>query len=135
MLRVYEKNYERQQKGYEVDADIWNRWELVLKHEKANDFVAELLDNGYSFGGLFKGVLADLIRFVEPSNDSNKRRWEHSSWWVDFLEGVEPIQLRGKEYQPSLAKTLSWVERSTITSLKGLSVIADKGNRFYGFGG
>ena len=42
------------------------------------------------------------------------------------LEGVEPIQLRGKEYQPSLAKTLSWVERSTITSLKGLSVIADK---------
>ena len=126
MLRVYEKNYERQQKGYEVDADIWNRWELVLKHEKANDFVAELLDNGYSFGGFLKGVLADLIRFVEPSNDSNKRRWEHSSWWVDFLEGVEPIQLRGKEYQPSLAKTLSWVERSTITSLKGLSVIADK---------
>ena len=97
-----------------------------MKHEKANDFVAELLDNGYSFGGFFKGVLADLIRFVEPSNDSNKRRWEHSSWWVDFLEGVEPIQLRGKEYQPSLAKTLSWVERSTITSLKGLSVIADK---------
>ena len=54
MLRVYEKNYERQQKGYEVDADIWNRWELVLKHEKANDFVAELLDNGYSFGGFLK---------------------------------------------------------------------------------
>ena len=33
MLRVYEKN-ERQQ-GYEVDTDIWNRWELVLKHEKS----------------------------------------------------------------------------------------------------
>ena len=83
-----------------------------------------------ALGGFFKGVLADLIRFVEPSNDSNKRRWEHSSWWVDFLEGVEPIQLRGKEYQPSLAKTLSWVERSTITSLKGLSVIAKEGIDF-----
>ena len=34
MLRVYEKNYERQQRGYEVYTDIWNRWELVLKHEK-----------------------------------------------------------------------------------------------------
>ena len=38
MLRVYEKNFERQQKGYEVETPIWNRWELVLKHEKANDF-------------------------------------------------------------------------------------------------
>ena len=126
MLRVYEKNYERQQKGYEVTADIWNRWELVLKHEKANDFVSELLNNGYSFGGLFKGVIGDLIRFVEPSSDSNKRRWKQSPWWVDFLEGVEPIQLKGKEYQPNLAKTLNWVEKSTLTALKGLSEIASK---------
>ena len=55
MLRVYEKNYERQQRGYEVDTDIWNRWELVLKHEKANDFVNQLLENGYSFEGYSKG--------------------------------------------------------------------------------
>ena len=44
-----------------------------MKHEKANDFVNQLLENGYSFGGIFKGILADLIRFVEPSaTDSNK---------------------------------------------------------------
>lgn len=126
MLRIYEKNYERQEKGYEVTEDIWNRWELVLKHDKANNFVSELLNNGYSFGGLFKGVIGDLIRFVEPSGDSNKRRWQQSPWWVDFLEGVEPIQLKGKEYQPNLAKTLNWVEKSTLTALKGLSEIASK---------
>lgn len=124
MLRVYEKNYERQQKGYEVDVDIWNRWELVLRHEKANSFVLELLGNGYNFGELFKGVLSDLIRFVEPSNDSNKRRWAVSPWWAEFLEAVEPIKLRGREYQPSLAKTLNWVESSTLTAIKGLSEIA-----------
>ena len=126
MLRIYEKNYERQQKGYEITTDIWNRWELVLKHEKANNFVSELLNNGYSFGGLFKGIIGDLIRFVEPSSDRNKRRWKQSPWWVDFLEGVEPIQLKGKEYQPNLAKTLNWVEKSTLTALKGLSEIASK---------
>ena len=43
-------------KGYEVDTDIWNRWELVLKHEKANDFVNQLLENGYSFGGYSKDI-------------------------------------------------------------------------------
>lgn len=129
MLRVYEKNYERQQKGYEVDADIWNRWELVLKHEKANDFVTQLVENGCSYGGLFKSILADLIRFVEPSaTDSNKRRWEKSPWWENFLEGIEPLQLKGKEYQPTLAKTLSWVEKSTLTAIKGLSEIASKEN-------
>lgn len=129
MLRVYEKNYERQQKGYEVDSDIWNRWELVLKHEKANDFVTQLVENGCSYGGLFKSILADLIRFVEPSaTDSNKRRWEKSPWWEKFLEGIEPLQLKGKEYQPTLAKTLSWVEKSTLTAIKGLSEIASKEN-------
>ena len=129
MLRVYEKNYERQQKGYAVDADIWNRWELVLKHEKANDFVTQLVENGCSYGGLFKSILADLIRFVEPSaTDSNKRRWEKSPWWEKFLEGIEPLQLKGKEYQPTLAKTLSWVEKSTLTAIKGLSEIASKEN-------
>lgn len=126
MLRVYEKNYERQTKGYEIDVPIWNRWELVLKHEKANDFVTRYLDGGYSFGSLFGGILADLIRFVEPGADTNKSRWQTSPWWSDFLAMAEPIQLKGKEYQPSLAKTLNWVENSTVTAIKGLSAIAEK---------
>ena len=41
------------QKGYEIDVPIWNRWELVLKHEKANDFVTRYLEDGHSFGSLF----------------------------------------------------------------------------------
>ena len=126
MLRVYEKNFERQQKGYEVETDIWNRWELVLKHEKANDFVTRYLENGDSFGRLFKGILTDLIRFVEPGEDTNKSRWQICTWWSDFLEKTAPIQLKGKEYQPSLAKTLNWVENSTVTAIKGLSAIAEK---------
>ena len=70
-----------------------------------------------------------MIRFVEPSaTDSNKRRWKKSIWWEDFLEGIEPIQLKGKEYQPNLAKTLNWVEKSTLTAIKGLSAIAKKEN-------
>lgn len=128
MLRVYEKNYERQAKGYEIDVPLWNRWELVLKHEKANDFVTRYLDGGHSFGSLFGGILADLIRFVEPSEDTNKSRWETCDWWSDFLEKTAPIQLKGKEYQPSLAKTLTWVENSTVTAIKGLSAIAEKEN-------
>lgn len=131
MLRVYEKNFERQQKGYEVTADIWNRWELVLKHEKANDFVTRYLEDGYSFGGLFKGILTDLIRFVEQGEqgkDTNKSRWRTCAWWSDFLERTAPIQLKGREYQPSLAKTLNWVEKSALTAIKGLSAIAEKEN-------
>ena len=70
-----------------------------------------------------------MIRFVEPSaTDSNKRRWKKSIWWEDFLEGIEPIQLKGKEYQPNLAKTLNWVEKTTLTAIKGLSAIAKKEN-------
>ena len=45
-----------------------------------------------------------------------------------FSRGIEPIQLKGKEYQPNLAKTLNWVEKSTLTAIKGLSAIAKKEN-------
>lgn len=128
MLRVYEKNYERQAKGYEIDVPIWNRWELVLKHEKANDFVTRYLEDGYSFGELFEGILADLIRFVEPGEDTNKSRWQTCTWWSDFLESAAPIQLKGKEYQPSLIKTLNWLENGAVTAVKGLNAIAEKEN-------
>ena len=48
-----------------------------MKHEKANDFVNQLLENGYSFGEDIQRILADLIRFVEPSaTDSNKKMEE-----------------------------------------------------------
>ena len=108
-----------------------------MKHEKANDFVNQLLENGYSFGGIFKGILADLIRFVEPSaTDSNKRRWKKSIWWEDFLEGIEPIQLKGKEYQPNLAKTLNWVEKKHLNGYQGaVSYCKERKYRLYGFGG
>ena len=98
-LGFMRKTMSDNKRGYEVDTDIWNRWELVLKHEKANDFVNQLLENGYSFGGIFKGILADLIRFVEPSaTDSNKEDGRNLFGGKDFLEGIEPIQLKGKEY-------------------------------------
>ena len=42
-------------------------------------------------------------------------------------EGIEPIQLKGKEYQPNLAKTLN-CRKSTLTAIKGLSAIAKKEN-------
>ena len=69
-----------------------------------------------------------MIRFVEPSaTDSNKRRWKKSIWWEDFLEGIEPIQLKGKEYQPNLAKTLN-CRKSTLTAIKGCQLLQKKEN-------
>ena len=44
------------QRGYEVDTDIWNRWELVLKHEKANDFVNQLLKTDIVSEGYSKDI-------------------------------------------------------------------------------
>lgn len=127
MLRVYEKNYERQVKGYEVTSEIWNRWELVLKHDKANSFVEEFVNTG-SFGIVFKGLLANFIRFVDYSNDKNKSRWKNSVWWDEFLGDCIEIELSKVEYQPSLAKTINWFETSALSSLKGLYDIAKTKN-------
>ena len=86
MLRVYEKTMSDNKEEYEVDTDIWNRWELVLKHEKANDFVNQLLENRYSFGEDIQRILADLIRFVEPSATDSNKKMEEIYLVEDFLE-------------------------------------------------
>ena len=57
-------------------------------------------------------ILADLIRFVEPSATDSNKKMEEIYLVGRFSRGIEPIQLKGKEYQPNLAKTLNWVEKA-----------------------
>lgn len=127
MIRFYDKKREQQAKKIFCPFEFWQRYEIVLKREKAIDFV-EKLRSGENFSDLYLKVMSGLIRFVEPSDDKNKARWKTSPFWDDFIKGSKPIKLKRKNLDPSILKTISWVDQSVIGSLQLLVEIAKMGD-------
>lgn len=83
MLRVYDKAAEQGVTGH------WVRVELETKGKLADNLARLVLSEGNQ---AVIGQLNRRIRFVEPSSDTNKRRWNTSSWWETFLGSLQPGQ-------------------------------------------
>ena len=84
-IRFYDKKKEQEGKGIKVDVSSWQRYEIVLRNEKATDFIERFCE-GETFDTLYLGVLSGAIRFIDKGTDSNKARWETSPFWIDFLK-------------------------------------------------
>lgn len=92
MIRIYDKAAER---GF---ADRhWIRVELQHRAERAADFVRELLARKSDVGLLFRGVIYNYLRYVEPDDfDSNRWRWPLKDYWAELLDGIGRIRLYKK---------------------------------------
>ena len=124
-IRFYDKKKEQEGKGKEVEADLWQRYEIVLKKEKAEDFISRYC-NGEQFEKLYLGVLSGAIRFVDRGEDTNKARWNVSRFWQEFLNGAEVIKLQSHEVTPGIDKTIDWIETSVLGSIKLLDMISNE---------
>jgi phage replication initiation protein len=127
MIRFYDKKKEQEEKKLFCSYDFWQRYEIVLKREKATDFINKL-KTGVDFAELYLKVLAGLIRFVDRGSDKNKARWKTSEFWNTFIKNSEGVKLKSKNLDPSLDKTIKWIDESVLTSLQLLSEVAKLGN-------
>ena len=85
-MRIYDKAVERGIK----DGRHWVRCELILKQDRAVQFIK----NTEEIGKKFRGVIHNYFRFVTPSKkDSNRRRWKTRDYWLKFLEDAEKISV------------------------------------------
>lgn len=92
-IRIYDKAMER---GF-TDGRHWVRVELQLRRDRAKAFVLQGLDIGKTFAG----VLANYIRYIDASPDSNKWRWDMKPYWENLLDGAMAIKIfekPGTEY-------------------------------------
>lgn len=126
-IRFYDKKKEQENKGIKVDVDSWQRYEIVLRKEKAEDFIERFIE-GETFDSLYLGVISGAIRFVDKGIDSNKARWKTSNFWVDFLAGAERIKLRSQEKTPDIEKTISWFDNAVLSSLEVLEMVSEQGD-------
>lgn len=124
-IRFYDKKKEQEGKGIKVDVSSWQRYEIVLRNEKATDFIERFCE-GETFDTLYLGVLSGAIRFIDKGTDSNKARWETSPFWIEFLRGAEAIKLKSHEVTPEIGKTINWFDKSVVGSVLLLSSIAEK---------
>lgn len=89
-MRIYDKARER---GF-TDGRHWIRCELVLKQDRATNFIM----NEEPLGVKYRGVIHNYFRFVSPNKkDLNKRRWKTRRYWRKFLDGVEKISVYSKK--------------------------------------
>ena len=119
--RIYDKTLERKANSEEeVEVpDAWTRLEVVYRKDRAKKLVEHLM-HGLPVGDALRGTLKQYLRFLTPSNDSNKARWPTASWWEVLLENVEKLQLTIKKESKSIEDMAAWVEKQIGPSLAAI---------------
>lgn len=138
-IRMYEKNYEREEAGNQLNVDFWNRTEIQLREERAETLANLIAADYYAvmskenekaeeqiIGEYAKGILKNYIRFVIKEKDTNKSRWKICKWWADFLGEVERLKLSEKAPDRSVEKTKIWIEKQVAPSLAVLDIAMSK---------
>lgn len=94
-LRFYDKAAERSVDGH------WVRLEMQLRDDRALQMANFLYNDFDNFSSIFFSVLLNQVRFVIPSSDSNKSRWDLTDYWSDLTSGYSRLRLctsLGHEY-------------------------------------
>ena len=118
-MRIYNKAMEQEQET------PWTRIEMEIKDERA-----EVLQNILLFeneiGHIFAKILNNYIRFLQPTNDTNKSRWPTAPWWDNLLQEVDRVGLTRKPEDITVEDVREWVKKQVGLSL-ALLVLADGG--------
>lgn len=115
-VRIYDKAKQMKVEG------SWIRIEIVYKNNHANALALYIAQGEKNLGKLFSQTLNNYIRFVEKSDDSNKRRWKTADFWERILEDSKRIKLsfKGEEVDPK--KTADWFKTKVAPSLAFLNL-------------
>lgn len=119
-IRMYEKNFEREQKGFDVEEDvhIWNRVEIEAKKERAQILALLIMEERLPLGSIICGVLKNYVNFVDKHpTDPNKARWEVSKFWKKFLGDIEPIRLTEKAPDRTIQRVENWIDKQVTPSI------------------
>ena len=126
-LTFYDKARERKR---EIEGH-WIRLEMRLRNEKAVEFIKNLNNN--FIGDVFVSVINHYLRFVIPSEDTNKQRWKTRKWWLKFLDTTKKISLWTKcDREYNLARCEDYVYKQcgnaldTLINIKGVERLLDE---------
>ena len=93
----------------------WVRCELQLRKDNACGFISRVSQS--SLSDVYTSVLRNYLSFREVNvGESNKRRWEESPWWTEFLNNARAISIVDR---PGVIYNLSACEKYVLTQPLG----------------
>lgn len=117
-LLIYDKLLERKARDQlDYDVNIWNRYEMRIVDDKANELVRKYVlyfeNKENNFLDFVSGVLINYLDLKKPSKDLNKSRWRRLPEWSRFLNSIQKIDLKARLKQHSTIDTLiAWSNKS-----------------------
>lgn len=127
-LRIYDKKLEYENKRRELIEKDWIRWELELKHERA-DRVVELLLEYKNLSKVCAGVLNNYLRFTIPLPGSPSDRITDPKW-ENFVNHMDKIPLWLPAQPKTIDDTKRWLDKSAGASIAAV-LIADGNYLFF----
>ncbi|MBF0644882.1 replication initiation factor domain-containing protein [Desulfuromonas acetoxidans] len=122
IARFYDKRLERLEalsddpEAQEKLPDIWNRCELEVKSNAAQELARQL----YTIEDLRAvalGVLNEYVSFrVRNENDSNRSRWKVTEWWYKFVDLIKGIKLSRAKNESTEDSKRRWFVRQVAPS-------------------
>lgn len=126
-LLIYQKNLERENKGYHLNINYWTRFEMRFLKERANDLYLFILSKEFDMNISSKGFLYEMldikIRECDRGNEKNSILTDRK--WLDFLDHVEKCKIVNQsKLESNLLSSKHWYKRS-ITKLDALLTLCD----------
>lgn len=122
----YQKNIELAEKlKKEVwEIDIINRYEIRLKDDYANGFVARLLKREMTLGEMAMALIRERITFLTSKRDGSG---DLGSWkaWENFVGRGHGLKLSPERLKRTYEQTMMWLVNQTFPSLKAIREIED----------
>lgn len=118
-LRIYDKAMEQ---GLDIP---WYRMEMEIRDDRAQTLQDILLFEN-QIGRVYSGIISNYIRFLEPTNDSNRSRWPTAPWWDNLIQAIDKISLTRRPEERTVEDVRNWVKQQVGPSL-ALLVMADDG--------
>lgn len=115
------------QKGLEIaskedipveEVEVKNRYEIVLKNEKASKFVDQFL-SGSPIGGMALGLMANYLSFYDMKQGMNVLNLD----WYNLIYFADYVDLRIEPVKPSYEGKRRWVQSQVARTAKTLFVI------------
>lgn len=135
-LCIYDKKEEREAIGKTIDFDSWYRFEFRFKHDKAKNFILNILDRWDNPTDI--AVLASelILKYcdikIRPSQGKNSipgtlcskdtmRKWDTNPKWLNFIGTSKKADIVNYyKYESSITKNAIWMTRSVSKTLSKL---------------
>lgn len=131
-LAIYDKLRERIHQGYEVQTDVWNRYEMRFVHDKAfavlqHYYLALETNNDFDLKEYVQGLLLAFLDLKDPDDTNSRiRRKKTNPRWIEFLESITKLDIKARiKEPPTYQRKLEWLKSDMGSSFAELIISQD----------